>query len=100
MFDFTPVFKPIVDLTGIQNGASRIKKLLDNTVRMSADEVVTKARDNNRTRVEQSSSNATKQEVTNNYTFNQTNNSPKALDTYTIYRQGRNLLSQIEGATS
>ena len=99
VFDFTPVFKPVVDLTGIQNGASRIKKLLDNTVRMSADEVVTRERDNGRSRTEQSS-NVTKQEVTNNYTFNQTNNSPKALDTYTIYRQGRNLLSQIEGAPS
>lgn len=33
------------------------------------------------------------QNVTNNYNFNQTNNSPKALSRLEIYRQSRNLLS-------
>ena len=34
--------------------------------------------------------------VINNY--NQTNNSPKSLDTYEIYRQSRNLFNMVKGA--
>ena len=33
-----------------------------------------------------------------NYTFNQTNNSPKALSTIDIYRQTKNQFSQLKGA--
>ena len=33
-----------------------------------------------------------------NYTFNQTNNSPKALSNIEIYRQTRNQFSQLKGA--
>ena len=31
------------------------------------------------------------------YTFNQTNNSPKALSRYEIYRQTRNLVAMAKG---
>lgn len=37
--------------------------------------------------------------VNNYYTFEQTNNSPKALSTIDIYRQTRNQFSQLKGAT-
>ena len=33
----------------------------------------------------------------NNYTFTQTNNSPKALSRYDIYRQTRNLINAAKG---
>lgn len=36
--------------------------------------------------------------VTNNYTFNQTNNSPVALSNKEIYRQTKNQFSQLKGA--
>ena len=36
--------------------------------------------------------------VTNNYTFNQTNNSPVALSNTEIYRQTKNQFSQLKGA--
>ena len=35
--------------------------------------------------------------TTNNYNFNQTNNSPKALSRYDIYRQTRNLINAAKG---
>jgi hypothetical protein len=40
------------------------------------------------------------QPVVNNYNFNQTNNSPKALSRWDIYRQTKNLISNLknEGA--
>nr|DAF80523.1 MAG TPA: tail tape measure [Caudoviricetes sp.] len=38
--------------------------------------------------------------VTNNYNFNQTNNSPKALTRAEIYRDSKNLMSQLETKTS
>lgn len=37
------------------------------------------------------------QSVTNNYTFNQTNNSPKAISNVEIYRQTKNQFSQLKG---
>lgn len=97
-FDFVPVFKPVVDLTGIQNGAKKISDILGNDLTATADAVVSRERGNNRS--SETNQTVVKQEITNNYEFTQNNNSPKALDTYTIYRQGRNLLSQIEGASS
>ena len=39
----------------------------------------------------------TTQTVTNNYTFNQTNNSPTALSRWDIYRQTKNLLNASKG---
>ena len=33
----------------------------------------------------------------NNYNFNQTNNSPKALSRYDIYRQTKNLVNAMKG---
>lgn len=38
--------------------------------------------------------------VTNNYTFNQTNNSPKALSRAEIYRESNNLFSQLKGVNA
>ena len=36
-------------------------------------------------------------ETINNYNFNQTNNSPKSLSRYEIYRQTRNLINAAKG---
>ena len=38
--------------------------------------------------------------VTNNYSFNQTNNSPKSLSRAEIYRDSKNLFSQMESKTT
>ncbi len=43
-------------------------------------------------------SGSTSKNVTNNYTFNQTNNSPKALSRLEIYRQTNNLMETIKRA--
>lgn len=43
-------------------------------------------------------SNNAAQQVTNTYNFNQTNNSPKSLTTTEIYRQSKNIFSQLKGA--
>jgi TP901 family phage tail tape measure protein len=40
------------------------------------------------------------QNVVNNYSFNQTNNSPQALSRYEIYRQSKNLLQSIKAVNS
>lgn len=41
----------------------------------------------------------TAQQVQNTYTFTQTNNSPKALNRWEVYRQTQNLMRQMKGAT-
>lgn len=96
--DFTPTIKPVLDLSNIQNGARNISRILNGS-KISANANITGS-EINRAR---SSSGAVSQQpnVNNNVTnitYNQTNNSPKALDRYEIYRQTRNQLNLIKGA--
>lgn len=95
-FNFSPTIKPLIDLTEIQNGASSIKNMLNREFNTGAS-IEIAALTNRDNRSASAHPQVIKQEITNNYEMNQTNYSPKALDTYTLYRQSRNLLSQIEG---
>ena len=93
-----PVITPVMDLSELQNGKNYVNSLLsDDTaarISRSISSDFTQRGLDNATSVNQTSGN------TQNFIFNQTNNSPKALDSYEIYRQSRNLMSQIEGALS
>lgn len=94
--EFSPVIRPRLDLTKIQNAKSRIGSTMGNTSYDIAANI-SASREASRN----ASANATTERtpVTQNFTFNQTNNSPKALDRMEIRRQTKNLLGQIQGAT-
>ena len=93
---FNPVITPQLDLTEIQNGKSRMSALLG----MTTSAQLANSISSNMSAGKESVNSGTPVPATQNIIFNQTNNSPKALDRYEIYRQTRNQLSQIKGALS
>ena len=94
--ELSPVIRPRLDLTKIQNAKSRINGMVgDNSYTIAAGISASKEARRNAT----VNAPTGREQVTQNFTFNQTNNSPKALDRMEIRRQTRNLLGQIQGAT-
>ena len=100
--DATPTITPRLDLSSVREQAKSISTIVPNKLDLGyqpqfASALVSQARmaqnDKNSQRP-----NAERKEVVNNYTFNQTNNSPKALSRIDIYRDSKNLLSQAKGS--
>lgn len=93
--DMSPTIRPVLDLSAVQSEASRIDGLL------AASALTASADLDNATAIVESQEDIRAQReyetgptvVNNNQTFNQTNNSPKALPVGEIYRDTRNLLS-------
>lgn len=94
--ELSPVIRPRLDLTKIQNAKSKINGMVgEDSYTIAAG--ISASREARRNAAVNTPTG--KEQVTQNFTFNQTNNSPKALDRMEIRRQTRNLLGQIQGAT-
>lgn len=100
--DATPTITPRLDLSTVRDQAKSISTIVPNKLDLGyqpqfASALVSQSRmaqnDKNSRRPE-----VENKEVVNNYTFNQTNNSPKALSRIDIYRDSKNLLSQAKGS--
>lgn len=98
--DTTPTITPQLDLSTVREQAKSISTIVPNKLDLGyqpqfASALVSQARmtqnDKNSQQPEVES-----KEVVNNYTFNQTNNSPKSLGRYDIYRQTRDQFNQFK----
>jgi tape measure domain-containing protein len=96
----TPVIRPVIDLTAIEEGANRINGLMPsptlsiNTSSDTATSVALQEQANN-ARLSLEADPDLKTGTTVNFTQN--NNSPKALSTAEVYRQTQNQLSTLKG---
>ena len=95
--DTSPTITPVIDDSKVKSGVSTIGSLISGLVPGSrtlglisviADGAIDTAKG------------LASGNVTNNYSFNQTNNSPKALSRAEIYRDSKNLFSQMESKTT
>lgn len=96
--DIDPTIRPVLDLTAIQRDAVKMGEILKgNDLSIGAAFAQAKIASN-----DYSSNQNAQQEMamagSDTFTFNQTNNSPKALSEATIYRQTKNQISTAKGA--
>lgn len=97
-----PVIKPVMDLSDLKSSTKNIAKMFNDAVYHTSLNVNAAAVSMNvKGKATQSDQNGsgTGGYTYNNYTFNQTNNSPKALSRIDIYRDTRNQISQFKEAT-
>ncbi len=90
--DFNPTIKPVLDLSDVQNKSSKIASMLRGSSVSSKLAINASSYSRNSEPIGSTST------TVNNVTFNQTNNSPKSLNRYEIYRQTQNQLSSLKGA--
>lgn len=98
--DATPTITPRLDLSTVREQAKSISTIVPNKLDLGyqpqfASALVSQARMTQNDKNSQQPEVETK-EVVNNYTFNQTNNSPKSLGRYDIYRQTRDQFNQFK----
>jgi tape measure domain-containing protein len=95
--DLNPTIKPILDLTDVQKNAASLQTLLPDGS-LSVKSAYLKAKDLSATQQGEVAV-ATAQTATASpgITYNQYNNSPKALSSVDIYRQTKNQLSKVKG---
>jgi tape measure domain-containing protein len=93
--ELQPVIRPRLDLTALQNGKNSINGMFGGSSIKLANGILA-----NKMNADSINPTVSDGQIVNNqnFIFNQTNNSPKALDAYEIYRNSRNLLGQIKGA--
>lgn len=93
--ELQPVIRPRLDLTALQNGKNSINGMFGGSSIKLANGILA-----NKMSADSINPTVPDSQIVNNqnFIFNQTNNSPKALDAYEIYRNSRNLLGQIKGA--
>lgn len=95
--DTSPTITPVIDDSKVRSGLSTIGSLITGlTPGGRALNLVSKIADG----AVDTANGITTENVTNNYNFNQTNNSPKSLTRAEIYRDSKNLMSQLETKTS
>jgi hypothetical protein len=93
------VIRPSVDLSNVESSMDKIATMFNTALDKAGIDisgtasVITQAKATAKAEEEKQK---TQKPGDTNITFNQTNNSPKALDRYTIYRQTRNQLKQIK----
>ncbi len=99
LIDFNPTITPVLDLTQVRSDAASISDMLN-----LSDFDIVSALNNAKNAGVGFETNRTDDgidevvELGSNYTFNQTNTSPKALSDVEIYRQTNNLISRTKGA--
>ena len=96
--DINPVVTPVMDLSGFKEQAKLANSLLDTKMDFVPRPVALSSIStlpNNPQNGNALYGDLMPQQVVRNYTFNQTNNSPKALDRYTIYRDTRTQFEQF-----
>ena len=95
--DTSPTITPVIDDSKVRSGLSTIGSLITGlTPGSRALNLVSKIAAG----AVDTANGITTENVTNNYNFNQTNNSPKSLTRAEIYRDSKNLMSQLETKTS
>lgn len=96
--DINPVVTPVMDLSGFKEQAKLANSLLDTKMDLVPRPVALLSI-STLPNIPQNGNglygDLMPQQVVRNYTFNQTNNSPKALDRYTIYRDTRTQFEQF-----
>ena len=95
--DTSPTITPVIDDSKVKSGVSTISSLISGLVPGNRalgliSVIADGARD--------TAKGLATGNVTNNYSFNQTNNSPKSLSRAEIYRDSKNLFSQMESKTT
>lgn len=95
--DTSPTITPVIDDSKVRSGVSTIGSLISGLVPGNRalgliSVIADGARD--------TAKGLATGNVTNNYSFNQTNNSPKSLSRAEIYRDSKNLFSQMESKTT
>ena len=95
--DTSPTITPVIDDSKVKSGVSTIGSLISGLVPGNRalgliSVIADGARD--------TAKGLATSNVTNNYSFNQTNNSPKSLTRAEIYRDSKNLFSQMESKTT
>lgn len=95
--DTSPTITPVIDDSKVRSGLSTIGSLITGlTPGGRALNLVSKIAAG----AVDTANGITTENVTNNYNFNQTNNSPKSLSRAEIYRDSKNLFSQMESKTT
>lgn len=90
---YSPTIKPVLDLTNVQSSIGKIDSMIGNDLVQKVPKVVTSKRLNSE---EIQNGNSDPSEVSK-VEFNQYNYSPKALNRIEIYRQSKNLTSNMKG---
>lgn len=100
--DWNPIIRPIVDLSEVEASVNDINRMFNDAINIMASEVqITAGSISAReARVRDRQVNETSQNVVNNFNFEQTNNSPKALSQIDIYRSTKNQFAQFREAVS
>lgn len=96
--DINPVVTPVMDLSGFKEQAKLANSLLDTKMDFVPRPVALSSISTLPNNIQNGNGlygDLMPQQVVRNYTFNQTNNSPKALDRYTIYRDTRTQFEQF-----
>jgi tape measure domain-containing protein len=91
--NITPVITPVVDMTGVADGASQINKVLGGMVPINLSGTVARANDASVSGQTSQNGSDSQDAPPGTVIFNQTNNSPKPLNDAEIYRQTNNQLS-------
>jgi len=96
--NFTPIIRPVLDLTDVQKNAGQIGSMLS-AAPIKLETTAAKARDAS---VGYSSNRDAQQEAaatsSTNFEYTQINNSPKALSSAEIYRNTKSQLTTVKGA--
>jgi tape measure domain-containing protein len=95
--DIRPVITPVLDLSSVKKSAGDIGTVLGNQP-ISVDSAYSKASAIANARLAAQEVTSAQSESVRPITFNQYNNSPKALSAATIYRQTNNQISKAKGA--
>jgi hypothetical protein len=98
LIDFNPTITPVLDLSQVKKDAASLDSLLslptfDVSGAYANAKTASSSFESNRKAGEGDGQNGS----STNYTFNQTNNSPKALSAIEIYRQTDNVISRAKG---
>lgn len=97
--DANPTIRPVLDFSEIQNGSSLIDGLLSNkTLNMTAATLKAASVSTSNSAITDATASAQQSGNGSQITFNQFNNSPKALSRIELYRQTRNQLLQVKDA--
>lgn len=101
--DMDPVIRPVLDMTDIQNGSKALDAMLTTNRGLTLTGTINRA-NITASRMRQtinkpSSGESRKEDGTTNYNFTQNNYSPKALSRVDIYRNSKNLFSQMKGVS-
>ena len=98
--DMTPTIRPVIDMTDVKAGAKDISALMSSkhALSLSGTKAVALAAQSSDHREINSANGVTS--AGQQFIFNQTNNSPKALSRIDIYRQTKNQFSMLKGVVS